>query len=111
MLHVLFPCHLAQVHATHTSWAATLGWEWSSPSMAGPPLEVICPLLSFSRDGFQLSGVLCCFGLTLVAPWGRPLCILSKPDTLVIQNAHLLSELELLAAARGRFAANSQLSQ
>lgn len=25
------------VHTTHTPWAATLGWVWSSHGMAGPP--------------------------------------------------------------------------
>lgn len=63
MLHVLLEYYLACVHATLTPWAATLGWEWSSPGMAGPPMEVICPLASFSKDGFQLWGVLCCLGL------------------------------------------------
>lgn len=87
----LSPCHL---HALNDH----PGREGSSPGMAGPPVEITCPLASFSKDGFQLWGVLCCLGLTLVALWGQPLSILSKPDALAIQNAHPLSESEPTAA-------------
>jgi hypothetical protein len=95
--HATLPESMPPTHLGWSPWVGN-GSLLASPGMAGPLVEVICLLLSFSKDGFQLWGVLWCFGLTLVSLWGQPLCILSKPDSLAIQNACLLWESEPPAA-------------